>query len=74
MIACFDNFDILVDMCPTFYDFKYVNKRGEGNALVYCKNKFPWPLKDRDLCFHYSAVGDYVNHGVITISKSMPIG
>ena len=74
LVACFDTHEILCDVVPTFRDFQYLNKRGEANALVYCKQIFPWPFKDRDLCFHYSAVGDYVNRGVISISQSLPIG
>ena len=44
MIACFDNHTILSEVVPSFFDLKYLNRRGEGNALVYAKQKFPWPF------------------------------
>lgn len=32
----------------------------------------PWPMKNRDLVFHFAGVADYKNHAFLTVSKSLP--
>ena len=71
VISCFDNHSILKEMLAGCESIKYIYKRGEANGLCHMETKFPWPLKNRDMAFHYSGVADHINHAIITISKSL---
>jgi hypothetical protein len=68
IVACFEQTDIMVDMYKAFTELKWLVRRGEANGLLYARQSMPFPLKDRDLCFHISGVGDPLNKGMITIS------
>ena len=68
VLACFEQTDIMLDMYKEFAQLKWIVKRGDSNGLMYARQNMPFPLKDRDLCFHLSGVGDPKNKGIITIS------
>lgn len=38
--------------------------------MMYGKQKFPWPLWHRDICFHVTGVPDYKNKALISVSTS----
>lgn len=72
VVSCFENHSIFQAMIQSCTAIKYLQRRGEANALVHMVNGMPWPMCNRDLVFHYAGVADYKNHGFLTVSKSLP--
>lgn len=61
LVACFEQAEILVDMFTTFSEVRWVKRIGDQSGLIYSRQKIPWPLSDRDLCFHISCIIDRKN-------------
>lgn len=74
LVATFEQFHILADVFETFFDLQWRRRIGESAGLVYTKQKLPWPLSDRDMCFHLTGVTDLKNKAIVNVSQSLPIG
>jgi hypothetical protein len=73
-LATHDQAQILDAMFPHFYDTKWHRRIGDLSGLLYAKQKMPWPLADRDMCFTITMIIDHVNHALLAVSKSLPAG
>lgn len=74
LVATHDQAQILDEMFPTFYDTKWARRVGDLSGLLYAKQKLPWPLADRDMCFTITMIVDHVNKGLLAVSRSLGAG
>lgn len=73
-LACYENVEILSKLLPEFYEIKWLKKATDSKGMMSAKQKFPWPLRDREMYYHVTGVADYKNKGLITVSKSKYTG
>lgn len=69
-ISTYDNIEILKKIMPDFYDLEFVSRVSDSKKLMYGKQRLPWPMYHRDMCFYYTGVCDFENRAVLCVQKS----
>lgn len=73
-IACYDNMEVMAILMPEYHDVDFKIKVTDQKGLLYGKQKFPWPLWNRDMAMTMTGMMDQKNHALISVSKSIDIG